>query len=153
MVDVLTVELDRDLLRPGVSLYVLEATTSDTTLLYVGMTHAQSLFARLCGNLSTHPTLGRAREYLVARGLADLADCDYRMVACPLTGEELSPAQGRALEMKLARDLQEAGYDVMNQVAATGTVDDDLYNQVRTAFGSRFSRLLPADSGPDEQTT
>lgn len=149
MVKTLTVELDRELFRPGFSLYVLEATTSDGTLLYVGMTRAQSLFARLCGNLSAHPTLGRAREYLRARGVEDLATCDYRMVACRFTDEGLTPGQVGALERKLAEDLRQAGYEVLNEVTATGPVNEGLYEQVRTAFGSRFSLLLPAGSGSD----
>ena len=46
-----------------------------------------------------------------------------------------------APEKRLADDLTQAGYDVMNTVNCSWPIDDDLYSQVRAAFAEHFPEI------------
>jgi hypothetical protein len=46
-----------------------------------------------------------------------------------------------AAEKKLAEDLGDAGYEVMNDVRCNASLDEDVYKRVHAAFAARFGDL------------
>jgi hypothetical protein len=157
MPQIFTVTLDGAMLRRGFYLYVWEITPPNgKKVLYVGRTgdssspNAQSLFNRLGQNLGTLATSSMVRNNLEKRGI-DPTECQFDMVGYgPIFGEAPEkdmethkPIRDKvgAAEKKLAQDLTEAGYDVMNQVRCNAALDVDVYEQVRGAFATRFEGL------------
>lgn len=136
MPETFTVTLDGAMLRRGFYLYVWEITPPDgKKVLYVGRTgdssspNAQSLFNRLGQNLGTLSTSSMVRNNLEKRGI-DPTQCQFDMVGYGPIFDELpvkdmeahKPIRDKvgAAEKKLAEDLKNAGYDVMNRGNCSG---------------------------------
>jgi len=157
MPETFTVTLDGAMLRRGFYLYVWEITPPDgKKVLYVGRTgdssspNAQSLFNRLGQNLGTLSTSSMVRNNLEKRGI-DPTQCQFDMVGYGPIFDELpvqdmeahKPIRDKvgAAEKKLAEDLKNAGYDVMNRVRCNAPLDEEIYKPVRAAFAARFAGL------------
>lgn len=157
MPDTFTVTLDGAMLRRGFWLYVWEITTpDDAKLLYVGRTgdssspNAQSLFNRLGQNLGTLPNASMVRNNLEKRGV-EPSQCRFRMVGHGPVFDEVpnkdfeahKPVRDRvgSVEKKLAQTLADAGYDVINEVRSKASLDEDLWESVRSAFAAEFPGL------------
>lgn len=162
MPDIFTVNLDGAMLRRGFYLYVWEITPPDgKKVLYVGRTgdssspNAQSLFNRLGQNLGTLATSSMVRNNLEKRGI-DPMQCQFGMIgfgpifdeAPDKNMETHKPIRDKvgAAEKRLAEDLANAGYDVMNKVRCNADLDAEVYEQVRAAFALRFDGLAAAGS-------
>jgi hypothetical protein len=152
-----TVTLDGAMLRRGFWLYIWEITTPDAEkLVYVGRTgdnsspYAQSLFNRLGQNLGSLPNASMVRNHLEKRGV-DPAECQFRVVGHGPIFDEVrdkdfaahKPVRNKvgAVEKKLAEDLKDAGYEVMNKVRSKAPLDEELYRPVRAAFAEEFPGL------------
>lgn len=157
MPETFTVTLDGAMLRRGFYLYVWDITPPDgEKVLYVGRTgdssspNAQSLFNRLGQNLGTLATSSMVRNNLENRGI-DPTHCRFDMVGYgPIfneppekTMQAHKPLRDKvgAAEKKLAEDLREAGYDVMNEVRCNAPLDEGVYKPVRAAFAAHFTGL------------
>lgn len=157
MPEIFTVTLDGAMLRRGFYVYVWEITPPDgKKVLYVGRTgdssspNAQSLFNRLGQNLGTLATSSMVRNNLEKRCI-DPTQCQFDMVGYGPIFDEVpgkhmdahKPIRDKvgAAEKRLAEDLADAGYDVMNQVRCNAALEVEVYEQVRAAFAARFEGL------------
>ncbi len=155
-----TVALDGRTLKRGFWLYGWEVTTPDgEVLIYVGRTgdsssaNAQSPFNRMGQHLGFLKTSSMLRNHLSKRNVAP-EDCTFRLVAHgPILDETDSMDEHKvrrdligALEKKLAEDLDDAGYEVMNTVNCLKPLDEDMYKPVRAAFAAEFSKLTRVGS-------
>ena len=90
------------------------------------------------------------RNHLAQRGV-EPEDRSFRLIA---HGPVLPEAAGKdmaehklrrdriaAIEKRLAEDLKDAGYDVVNTVSSTKPLDEALYAQARVAFAQHFPLL------------
>jgi len=112
--------------------------------------NAQSLFNRLGQNLGTLATSSMVRNNLEKRGI-DPTQCQFDMIGYGPIFDEVpernmeahKPIRDKvgAAEKRLAEDLADAGYDIMNQVRCNAALDVEVYEQVRAAFAARFEGL------------
>jgi hypothetical protein len=152
-----TLIIDGATLRRGFWLYVWEVTTPcGQVLLYVGRTgdnstpNAQSPFNRMGQHLGNAKNSSMLRNHLGAHDIVP-EQCQFRLVAHgPVFDEapnndmeahtKIRDVVG-ALEKRLAEELIDAGYHVMNTVRCNWPLDEDLYAQVRPAFAAHFPNL------------
>jgi hypothetical protein len=85
--------------------------------------------------------------YLDDRGL-DLEGCAFRLIAHGPIREERGARTHKAsrdivaaMECRLASDMHEVGYDVLNDVTSNARLSVDLWRPVRAAFAKEFRRL------------
>lgn len=150
-----SVDLSGATLERGFWLYVWEVMTPDgEILLYVGRTgdssskNAQSPFNRMGKHLGSAKNSSMLRNHLTGKGIVP-EQCTFRLVAHgPILEEAPSwdAHQERrdlvgALEKRLAEDLGDAGYSVMNKVHCLKPLDDLAYADVHAAFADHFPRL------------
>jgi len=146
------VALEGGTLRRGFWLYVWEVTTPDEQkLLYVGRTgdssspKASSPFNRMGQHLGSIKASNMLRTHLGKRDVTP-EDCGFLFVA---HGPILTEAAGwdghvprrdivGGLEQKLEQELRQAGWDVMNTVAGSFELDEQLWADTRPAFAERF---------------
>lgn len=151
------VEFDGGFLERGFWLYAWEVVVpGGATILYVGRTgdsssaNAQSPFHRMGQHLGRAVNSSMLRNHLAGRDV-EPEDCTFRLIAHgPVlpegpTGDMADHKLRRDLvagiEKRLAEDLKAAGYDVVNTVASTKPLDEDVYAEVRAAFAAHFPRL------------
>jgi hypothetical protein len=112
--------------------------------------NAQSPFNRMGQHLGSAKNSSMLRNHLTERGVVP-EECAFRLIAhgpiLPETADWDTHCQRRdavgAVEKKLAEDLTEADYDVMNTINCLKPLDEDLYAGVRAAFAPHFTRLDP----------
>ena len=140
----------------GFWIYVLEVTTPDgEKLLYVGRTgdsssaNAQSPFNRMGQHVGFLKNSSMLRNHLAERGVAP-EQCSMRVVAHgPILEEADDMAAHRekrdviaAIEKRLADDLHDAKYVVMNKVNCRKPLNEELYAEVHAAFAEKLTGLL-----------
>jgi hypothetical protein len=157
MPDTFIVEFDGTVLRRGFWLYVWDIAHPDgDNVLYVGRTgdnsspYAQALLWRIEKNAGETATTRMVRRHLENRGI-DVFACQYRVIGHgPIYDQVLDkdfaahkPLRDTvgAMEKKLAEDLRDAGYDVMNTVRWKPALDPELYAPIRAAFTAEFPGL------------
>jgi hypothetical protein len=135
-----TVELDGGFLQRGFWLYVWQVDIpGGVSVLYVGRTgdssspNAQSPFHRMGQHLGRAVNSSMLRNHLGQRGV-EPEDCSFRLIAygpvLPETpGKNMAEHRLRrdriaAIEKRLAEDLGDAGYDVVNTVSSTKPIDE-----------------------------
>lgn len=160
-----SITFDGRFLQRGFWLYAWEVTLPDGEIVvYVGRTgdsssaNAASPFNRMAQHLGNTPTSSMLRNHLGTRGV-DPHACAFRIVAHgPLfaeTAKNLTDHAGprdviAGMEKRLAADMADAGYDVVNTVNSTKTLDEALYATVRAAFVEHFAKLaVSAEDPPD----
>lgn len=154
------VEFDGGFLERGFWLYAWEVVVpGGATILYVGRTgdsssaNAQSPFNRMGQHLGRAVNSSMLRNHLAGRDV-EPQDCTFRLIAHgPVLSEgptgdmaehKLRRDLVAGIEKGLADDLKAAGYDVVNTVASTKPLDENVYADVRAAFAAHFPRLSNA---------
>lgn len=147
-----TVALDGGVLERGFWLYVWEVTTPDgRTLVYVGRTgdsssaNAQSPFARMGQHLGAAKNSSMLRNHLGKREV-DPRLCSFRLIAHgPILAEAVGMEAHKesrdviaAMECRLAEDLADVGYEVMNRVTCRKPLDEEKYAEVRAALAAEL---------------
>jgi len=153
-----TVSLDGGVLEREFWLYVWEVTSLDGRKLeYVGRTgdssspNAQSPFVRMGQHLGSAKNSSMLRNHLDKHEV-DPERCTFRLIAYgPVLPETVGGMKTHrvsrdaiaSMEKRLAEDLAEAGYEVMNRVASRKPLDLDAYSEFRAAFAPELSELRP----------
>lgn len=150
-----TVEFEGGLLERGFWLYVWEIKTPGGKLVYyVGRTgdssspHAQAPFNRMSQHLGFAEASNTLRKQLKGRKLTP-EKCSFRLVAHgPVLPEGSGMVEHRkqrdiiaGVEKELADAMNEAGYDVLNEVHSRKPLDQKLWLQVKKAFAVDFPKL------------
>ena len=143
------------MLQKGFWIYVWRVETPNGELLYVGMTgdssspNANPPFTRMGQHLGHNEKQNPLRRLLRKRGVGPESCGSFQLVCHgPIFPEQSDMAAHReprakvsALEKKLAKALEKAGYDVVNEVRSRQTLDRELWEQVRDAFADHFPKL------------
>lgn len=147
------------LLARGFWLYVWHIVTAEgETVLYMGMTgdtsspNSQSPFSRVSQHLGTNKHATALRRHLEGKGIEPTTCRSLDLVAYePILpeAETLDEHKRRwrkigPLERALGDALKNAGYGVLNDIHWTHELDEQLWQQVRSAFASRFDLLKSA---------
>jgi hypothetical protein len=151
-----TVALDGGTLERGFWIYVWEVTPpeAEQKLLYVGRTgdsssaNAQSPFNRMGQHLGSAKNSSMLRNHLESRQLVP-EQCTFRLVAhgpiLPEADDWPTHVERRdqlgAIEKRLADDLGDVGYEVMNTVNCLKPLDEELYAATRDALAPEFPGL------------
>jgi hypothetical protein len=143
------------LLQRGFWLYVWEINApGNKRLYYVGRTgdssssNAQSPFNRMSHHLGFNAKSNVLRRRLLSNRI-DPERCAFRLIAHgPILKEAATQQAHRgprdttaALEKALAVALLDAGYNVINSVNCRMPLDNKLFADVISAFGTQFPRL------------
>jgi hypothetical protein len=151
-----TLSFSGDILERGFWLYVWEVTKADKdVVLYVDRTgdnsspNAQSPYIRMGQHLGSGKSTNMLRTHLEKKGVDPTSCKSFELIAYgPIltevkTMEEHMPLRDKvaALEKKLRDALADAGYAVLNKVNCWGTIDPELWREVRAAFSERFPKL------------
>jgi hypothetical protein len=107
--------------------------------------NAQSPFNRMGQHLGNAKNTRMLRNHLRKRKVEPEA-CSFRFIAHgPILPEAKTKARHlerrdlvAAAEKKLADDLKEAGYDVMNTVHCRKVLDEQFYSPIHAAFRVKF---------------
>ncbi len=151
------VEFDGGFLQRGFWLYAWEVMVpGGATIVYVGRTgdsssaNAQSPFNRMGQHLGRAVNSSMLRNHLAGRDV-EPEDCSFRLIAHgpvlpEASADDMAEHKLRrdlvaGIEKRLAEELKAAGYDVVNTVASTKPLEENLYADVRTAFTAHFPGL------------
>ncbi len=99
-------------------------------------------------NLGSAKNTSALRNYLTKRGEVP-ESCGFKLMAfgpiLPEATDRETHNQRRdkiaAAEKRLAEDLSDAGYEVMNPVHCRRALDESLYGSIRCAFAEHFPAL------------
>lgn len=154
------------MVQRGFWLYVWRVQLPESEVLYVGRTgdnsspHATAPYTRMGQHLGNIKTQNALRKHLKARGV-EPQDCEkFELIAFgPLYPEVSDPNLDRkglfqlhqpfrnivgAQERELARELKNAGYDVLNTVKWRHEPDLKLRDDIRDEFATHFPKLNDA---------
>ena len=149
------------MIERGFWLYVWRIESPLGELLYVGRTgdssspNASDPFTRMGQHLGKNDRQNVVRKYLKRRGTSPEECASIRLIAYgPMFPEVNDWDEHRerknktaALEKALAETLKQRGYDLLNKVHSSHTIDAELWRKLCTALSSHFPELTQGGDG------